>query len=97
MKKTVSILSVFLMLALLFSSCAASLDKVLTDSQSVGLVSIGHIHPDTNYCSFLNGTYYHVVRPSGYNVTKNPGCVKITIHTGAENTREMYAFEEIIF
>ncbi|MGN0539321.1 MAG: metallophosphoesterase family protein [Candidatus Fimenecus sp.] len=75
----------------------ASLDKVLTDSQSVGLVSIGHIHPDTNYCSFQNGTYYHVVRPSGYNVTKNPGCVKITIHTGAENTREMYAFEEIVF
>lgn len=75
----------------------AALDKVLTESESVGLVSIGHIHPETNYCSFLNGTYYHIVRSAGYNVTKNPGCVKITIHTGTENTREMYSFEEIFF
>lgn len=75
----------------------AALDKVLADADCVGLVSIGHIHPKTNYCSFLNGTYYHVVRASGYNTTKTPGCVQITIHTSAENTKDMYDFQEIVF
>lgn len=75
----------------------AALDSVLTQSGCVGLVSIGHIHPKTNYCSFLNGTYYHVVRPAGYNVTNKPGCVKITVHTFADSTEKMYDFEEIVF
>lgn len=75
----------------------AALDKVLTDSGCVGLVSIGHIHPKTNYCSYLNGTYYHVVRPAGYNVTNDPGCVKITVHTSSESTEKMYDFEEFDF
>lgn len=75
----------------------AALDKVLTESNSVGLVSIGHIHPKNNYCSFLNGTYYHIVRASGYNTSKEPGCVKITIYTDKTNTADMYAFEEIVF
>ncbi len=75
----------------------AALDTVLTDSECVGLVSIGHIHPKTNYCSYLNGTYYHVVRSSGYNVTEEPGCVKITVHTASENTEKMYDFKEFDF
>jgi len=75
----------------------AALDSALADADCVGLVSIGHIHPETNYCSFLNETYYHIVRSSGYNTTKNPGCVQITIHTSVENTKEMYDFQEIIF
>lgn len=64
---------------------------------NVGLVSIGHIHPATNYCSFLGGTYYHVTRAAGFNVTKNPGCTLITIHTDAAETKDMYDFTEIVF
>lgn len=75
----------------------AAFDKAVENAACVGLVSIGHIHPKTNYCSFLNDTYYHIVRASGYNVTKNPGCVKITIHTTAADTKDMYTFEEIVF
>ncbi|MGN0571378.1 MAG: metallophosphoesterase family protein [Candidatus Fimenecus sp.] len=75
----------------------AAFDAMLADMGNVGLVSIGHIHPDTNYCSFLNGTYYHVVRAAGENATKYPGCVRITIHTAAQTTDEMYDFEEIVF
>lgn len=75
----------------------AAFDAVVKNAECVGLVSIGHIHPKTNYCSLLNGTYYHIVRASGYNVTKNPGCVKITIHTIVADTKDMYTFEEIVF
>lgn len=75
----------------------AALDKVFSDSECVGLVSIGHIHPENNYCSFLNGTYYHIVRSAGYNVSKEPGCVKITVRTAEKNTSDMYEFSEIIF
>lgn len=75
----------------------AALDEVLTNSGCVGLVSIGHIHPETNYCSFMNGTYYHVVRPAGYSKSKHPGGVEITIHTSAASTKDMYDFTEIVF
>lgn len=75
----------------------AAFDKAMENAECVGLVSIGHIHPKTNYCSYLNGTYYHVVRAAGYRVAKNPGCVQITIHTTAEDTKDMYTFEEIVF
>lgn len=75
----------------------AAFDAMTADIGNVGLVSIGHIHPKTNYCSFLGGTYYHVVRAAGECATENPGCVKITIHTAAQNTDELYDFEEIVF
>lgn len=75
----------------------AAFDAVVKNAECVGLVSIGHIHPKTNYCSFLNGTYYHIVRAAGYRVAKNPGCVQITIHTAAKDTKDMYTFAEIVF
>lgn len=73
------------------------LDSVIEDSGAVGLVSIGHLHPQTNYCSFYCETYYHVVRASGYRVTKKPGAVLITIHTKEMQKSSMYDFEEIEF
>ena len=63
----------------------------------VGLVSIGHIHPETNYVSFYNNAYYQVVRSSGYAITDTPGCSLITIHSNAVTTEEMYDFTEIAF
>lgn len=75
----------------------AAFDAIVKNAECVGLVSIGHIHPKTNYCSFLNGTYYHIVRAAGYRVAKNPGCVQITIHTAAKDTKDMYTFAEIVF
>lgn len=74
-----------------------AVDNVLTASGIVGLVSIGHIHPDTNYCSFYNGIYYHITRATGYAASKTPGCLRLTIHTGATEVRSMYEFTEIAF
>ncbi|MCH5192093.1 MAG: metallophosphoesterase [Oscillospiraceae bacterium] len=74
-----------------------AIDGIMTGSGCVGLVSIGHVHPKTNYCSFMNGTYYHAVRPAGYSKSKKPGGVEITIHTSASSTRDMYDFSEIVF
>lgn len=75
----------------------AALDSALADAGCVGLVSIGHIHPETNYVSFYNNTYYQVVRSSGYATTDEPGCSLITIHTNAASVQDMYDFTEITF
>ncbi len=73
------------------------IDNTVKASEIVGLVSIGHIHPDENWCSYYDGRYYHITRAAGYNATKNTGCTLITIHTAADNTKEMYDFKEIKF
>lgn len=73
------------------------LDSVTEESGAVGLVSIGHLHPQTNYCSLYRETYYHVVKASGYAATKNPGAALITIHTKETQKSSMYDFEEIDF
>lgn len=65
------------------------LDDVFENAGCVGLVSMGHAHPSENKCSFYNGTYYHVAAQ-----TKTMGSF-VTIHTSAENTREMYDFVSI--
>ncbi len=75
----------------------APLDAVFQEAGCVGLVSIGHIHPDTNYCSFYKNTYYQVVRSSGFSVADAPGCALITIHTAASSVQDMYDFEDIAF
>ena len=75
----------------------AALNSVLAEAGCVGLVSIGHIHPETNYVSFYNNTYYQVVRASGFGVTDAPGCAQITIHTNAETAEAMYDFAELTF
>lgn len=72
-------------------------DEMTEALGNVGLVSIGHIHPYTNYCSFYNGAYYHVTRSAGFGVTNNPGCTLITIHTDIKDTKDMYDFIEIPF
>lgn len=72
-------------------------DEMTAYLGNVGLVSIGHIHPATNYCSLLGCTYYHVTRAAGSAVTKNAGCTLITIHTDATETKDMYDFTEIVF
>lgn len=65
------------------------LDDVFENAGYIGLVSMGHAHPSENKCSFYNGTYYHVAAQ-----TKTMGSF-VTIHTSAENTREMYDFVSI--
>lgn len=75
----------------------AAIDDVMKNSGIVGLVSIGHIHPKTNYCSFYNGIYYHITRATGYSAAKNPGCTAVTIHTGVSDAKIMYDFTEIVF
>lgn len=66
------------------------LDDVFERAGCVGLVSMGHVHPKENKCSFYNGTYYHVATQ-----TKTMGSL-VTIHTDAENIREMYDFVKIV-
>lgn len=73
------------------------IDKVINEAGNVGLVSIGHIHPEDNWCSFYDGRYYHVTRASGYYVSKKPGCTLITIHTFDSDIKLMYDFVEIEF
>ena len=67
------------------------LDDVFTAAGCIGLVSMGHVHPQENKCSFYNGTYYHVAAQ-----TKKMGLL-ITIHTETDNPREMYDFTKIEF
>lgn len=67
----------------------APLDEVFENAGCVGLVSMGHSHPSENYCSFYEGTYYHVTAQAKVMSTF------ITVHTGAENTAEMYDFETV--
>lgn len=65
------------------------LDDVFERAGCVGLVSMGHVHPKENKCSFYNDTYYHVASQ-----TKTMGSL-VTIHTDAESTRDMYDFVSI--
>ena len=65
------------------------LDEVFDRAGCIGLVSMGHVHPPENKCSFYNGTYYHVAAQ-----TKVMGSL-ITIHTGADNVKGMYDFIKI--
>lgn len=65
------------------------LDDVFQESGCVGLLSMGHKHPATAECSFYEGTYYHVTPQTVLASTL------ITIHTDADNTREMYDFESV--
>jgi len=73
------------------------IDRAIADAGSVGLVSIGHLHPGRNWCAFLDGTYYHITRASGYQATSKPGAAVITIHTYDGSPRRLYDFEEIVF
>ena len=72
-------------------------DRAIAAAGNVGLVSIGHLHPKENQCAYLDGTYYHVVRSSGYQSTSKPGAALITIHTYDGNPRRLYGFEEVVF
>ena len=72
-------------------------DKAMATAGNVGLVSIGHLHPRTNQCAFLDGTYYHITRASGYQAVRRPGAALITIHTYDGSPRRLYDFEEIVF
>ena len=65
------------------------LDDVFENAGCVGLVSMGHVHPRENKCSFYNGTYYHVAAQ-----TKTMGSL-VKIHTSADNMRDMYDFVSI--
>ncbi len=67
----------------------APLDEVFEKSGCVGLVSMGHVHPKEGKCSFYNGTYYHITPQTKVSSTL------ITIHTNAENIRDMYDFEQV--
>lgn len=67
------------------------LDDVFAESGCVGLLSMGHKHPLAAECSFYEGTYYHVTPQTVLSSTL------ITIHTDAENTREMYDFKSVTF
>ena len=65
------------------------LDDVFGESECVGLLSMGHKHPATAECSFYEGTYYHITPQTVLASTL------ITIHTDADNTKEMYDFRSI--
>lgn len=65
------------------------LDDVFEKSGCVGLLSMGHNHPLTVQCSYYNGTYYHVTPKPVVSSTL------ITIHTGSDNTRDMYDFQAL--
>ncbi|MGN1195472.1 MAG: metallophosphoesterase family protein [Acutalibacteraceae bacterium] len=62
------------------------LDDVFDESECVGLVAIGHVHPAVPMCSFYNGTYYHIATKTSVSSTL------ITIHTRENNVRSMYDF-----
>ena len=65
------------------------LDDVFNESGCVGLLSMGHNHPIYDQCSFYNNTYYHVTPQ-----TKVASSL-ITIHTEADNIKDMYDFKVI--
>ena len=66
------------------------LDDAFKAAGCVGLVSMGHSHPSECQCSFYNGTYYHVTAQTKLMSTR------ITIHTDADNTKDMYDFEKVL-
>lgn len=65
------------------------LDDVFDRAGCIGLVSMGHVHPPENKCSFYNGTYYHVASQ-----TKKMSTL-VTIHTDENSVRDMYDFTKI--
>lgn len=67
----------------------APLDDVFKESGRVGLVSMGHVHPEEGKCSYYNGIYYHITPQTKVSSTL------ITIHTDAENVKNMYDFEQV--
>jgi hypothetical protein len=70
------------------------IDEVILANDNVGLVSAGHTHPPENWHANFSGTYFHVVRASGYRRgTDYPGAAVITICTATQE----YRFEDIAF
>lgn len=67
----------------------APLDEVFAKSGCVGLVSMGHKHPSECECSYYNGIYYQITAQA-----KRMSTI-ITIHTSADNTKDMYDFQAI--
>lgn len=67
----------------------APLDDVFADSGRVGLVSMGHVHPNEGKCSFYDGIYYHITPQTKVSSTL------ITIDTKADNVKDMYNFEQV--
>lgn len=67
----------------------APLDEVFAESGRVGLVSMGHVHPNEGKCSFYDGTYYHITPQTKVSSTL------ITIDTKADNVKNMYNFEQV--
>ena len=65
------------------------LDDVFNERGCVGLLSMGPNHPIYDQCSFYNNTYYHVTPQ-----TKVASSL-ITIHTDADNIKDMYDFKPI--
>lgn len=65
------------------------LDDVFNESGCVGLLSMGHNHPLYDQCSFYNNTYYHVTPQAKL------ASSLITIHTQADNTKDMYDFKSV--
>jgi len=62
---------------------------------NVGLVSIGHTHPDETRRATYEGTIFQIVRASGYRRGDSyPGAVLITITPNAE---ELYYFYDFIY
>lgn len=74
-----------------------AIDKAILEAGNVGLIAIGHAHPETNLCSLYKGIYFHIAHPSGYEGAKEPGVIIITIHTNETETIAMYDFEEIVY
>jgi len=72
-----------------------AIDEVILAADNVGLVSVGHFHPPENWHTNMDGTYFKVVRASGYRRgTQAPGGAIITIRPGED---ERYTFNEIVF
>ena len=67
------------------------LDDVLAQSDCVGLVTIGHVHPATAQCSFYENTYYHIAPQAIVASTL------ITIHTREDSVRDMYDFDSLYY
>jgi len=70
-------------------------DEVILAAGNVGLVSVGHTHPEENWLANVDGMYLKVVRASGYRRGDDfPGAAVITIRPGED---VLYEFEEIVF
>jgi len=70
-------------------------DEVILAADHVGLVSVGHTHPEENWLANVDGMYLKVVRASGYRRGDDfPGAAVITIRPGGDT---LYVFEEIVF